>query len=91
MRNVLRRGDRAQEARELLKLCLTHDPLKDTPTQPRHFSSSKLFSECNFARYGDLIGRHTPFKEVRQFLNILKIHESEGILAVKYRIDAKAQ
>jgi hypothetical protein len=39
----------------------------------------EVFAEGYFATYAHLVGGHGPFKEVRQFLDVLELHEREGV------------
>src|SRR5579859_562605 len=63
--------------------------LGDVPASQRCSGVSRgqaaleVVMECHFPFDRDLIGRYAPLEEVRKFLHVLELHESEGILRTK--------
>src|SRR5260370_9074396 len=49
---------------------------------------SEVVMEGHFPSDGHLVSRHAALEEIREFLHVLKLHESEVILRTKHRCNA---
>ena len=64
-------------------------PSMNYDIRPSHSHKLESLVKANIARDRDLVGGYPAFEEIGKFLDILEIHESEGILSAVYLLHSE--